>query len=502
MLEQSILGKIYTVWIDSWVFRLLQRIYQALQRALQGSAILCGLFREGRIDAAFSDSAAVHLLRRICNFCLKLLSHLSGLVSAVEDSTVLGLVRGSCLGVLLSFEGLLGAFCLVMFLIPHNYWNNSYAAAAALAFLLLYLLLAASGRRKFVSPELFGPGGCLFLLTLILSVGSSADRGDSLRILLFFLASFALSYVAAADLREPERLRRLLSFLYAALLIVGYYAVIQNAFGLVEENASFTDLELNKGVPGRVYSTLSNPINLSEFILLFLPLGAAYAAGAKKRWQQIALVLGLIIPALALLYTYSRGGWVAIVLAAAVFTFCCNKRLIPALFVLGLLCIPLLPQSVLTRLSTIGSTKDSSTQHRLDIWRGVVQMLSDDGRWFTGIGLGPATFRVFYLSYSVGKAKVGAYHTQMHYLELITEAGLPCLIFFLYMMFKYLGRAGRALRSGLREHRLVLIACISSVAALAFVGLVEYIWFYPRIMFAFFLFLGILLAASAPAEKA
>ena len=498
MLEQSVLGKLYNVWIDSGIFSLLQRIYRVLLRALQGSAILRGLFREGRLETAFRDSFAVSLLRRFCNWCLKLLSHLSCLVDAAEDSAFFGLVRGSCLRFLLRFEGLFGAFCLVMFVIPHEHWNNFYAVAAAFALLLLYLLLVAAGRREFVSPELFGLWGWLFLLALLLSIGSSADRRDSVRIFLLFLASFVLCYVAAADLRDPKRLRDLLAFLYAALLLVGYYAVVQDAFDLVELNSSYTDLTLNEGVPGRVYSTLSNPINLSEFILLFLPLGAAYAAGAEKRWKRIVLCLGLVIPALAMLYTYSRGGWLAIILAAAVFTFCCNKRLIPALMVLGLLCIPLLPESVLIRLSTIGSSKDTSTQHRLDIWRGVANMLSDDGRWLTGIGPGPATFRVFYLSYSVGIAKTGAYHTQMHYLELITETGLLGLVSFLGFMLKTLGRAGRAIRSGLREHRLVLFAGFSTAAALAFVGLVEYLWFYPRIMFAFFLFLGILLAASAP----
>lgn len=504
MLEQSILGKLYAIWLQSWTFALLQRAYLAVSRAAQGSVILNRLFQEGRLERIFRASLLARAIRRFCDWIRRLLGRCDALniYAATQNSFVLRTVRGSVLRFLGSFEGLFCFFIFVMFVVPHKYWNNLYAVAAAFAFLILYLFLAGAGHREWFAPELLGLGGLLFLLSLLLSIAFSEVPADSLRIFLFFLASVSFCYVIAADFRDPARLRRLLAYLYAALIVVSLYAIAQNVFHLVSASASFTDLKLNEGVPGRVYSTLDNPINLSEFILLFLPLSAAFTASIRRVWLRILLTLGLVIPAVALVLTYSRGGWIAIVLAAAIYTYCCNKRLIPLLAVVCLLAIPFLPEAVLTRLSTIGNKADSSTQHRLDIWTGILNLLGDRGRFFTGIGLGPKTFNIIYPDYAVGTAKTGAYHTQMQYLELITEAGILCLLSFLYMMCKYLGRAGRAMRSGRPEHRMILIACISSMVALAFAGIVEYLWFYPRIMFAFFILLGIMLAAAGSENEA
>ena len=497
MLQDSLLGKLYNVWCGSRVFALLQVLYRAFARAADGSVILRAVFSEGAPERAYRSSLLCRAVNGVFALARRILSPFAVLAAAADGSAILRAARGSrVIGRFVNFEGLFGAFLLLMFVTPHDYWNNFYTVLGTFVLLALYLLLAADRRRDYAPPELLGPGVPVFLLACLLSIGFSADAADSARILLFFLASFALCYIAAADLRDGERLRRVLALLYLALLVVSLYGIAQRAFGLVRVSSSFTDLELNKGVPGRVFSTLDNPINLSEFILLFMPLGAAFAAGARKPLLRVLLAAGLALPALALLLTYSRGGWLAIVLAAAVFTFCCNKRLIPALFVVGLLALPLLPQSVLIRLSTIGNTADSSTMHRIDIWRGVLALIGDHDRFFTGIGLGPETFRRIYPFYSVGLAKIGAYHSQQHYLELVLETGIVGLLAFLFMMCRWFGRAANALRGAARERRLVLIACISSVCALALVGLVEYIWFYPRIMFAFFLFLGILLAAA------
>lgn len=503
MLEQSILGKLYHLWICSWAFSLLQRAYRAVSRAAQHSAILGWLFQEGWLEQAFRGSVVLRLVRGISGWISRLLGRCDrlGLYQATQDSVILRTVRGSVLRCFGSFEGLFCLFLFVMFVVPHELWNNLYAVAAAFGFLIVYLFLAGAGHRKWVSPELFGLGGLLFLLSLVLSLGFSAALSDSIRIFLFFLASLSFCYIIAANFRETEKLRRLLGYLYAALLVVSLYAIAQNALGLIRENSSFTDLSINKGVPGRVYSTLDNPINLSEFILIFLPLSAAFTATVRRLWLRIPLTLGLALPAVALVLTYSRGGWIAILLAALVYTFFRCKRLLPVLVVLGICCIPLLPESIMIRLATLaGGSKDSSTLHRLDIWRGVADLLAHRGRFLTGIGLGPRTFSIVYPAYAVGTAKAGAYHSQMHYLELDLELGLLGLFSFFYMMLKYLGRAGKVIRSGSRERRLILIACVSSIVALAFAGLVEYIWFYQRIMFAFFIFLGILLAAAAPAE--
>ena len=72
---------------------------------------------------------------------------------------------------------------------------------------------------------------------------------------------------------------------------------------------------------------------------------------------------------------------------------------------------------------------------------------------------------------------------------------------FLGMYLGIIRRGLRAIRHAAPMLRHVLIACVSSLAGVSFVGAAEYIWFYPRVMFAFFILLGVTLAAVKLAEE-
>lgn len=500
MLSGSVLGTLYRWWTFSALFGLLRRCWAFVCRAAGESRIFHAMFAPSKLDGFWSASLLARILRAILNGVTAVCRWIAaGVRGSAVCSWFAPAVRSSRI---LKFETLFGLFCCVMFIVPHKYWNNLYAVIAAVAFLALYLLLCGFGTRKLFYPDALGLGLALFALSCLLSMLFSEDRMDSLRILLFFFAAFLFCWLIVGTCRTPASLRRLLAFFYAALLLVSIMGIAQRALGLVSVNASYTDASLNHGVPGRIYSTLDNPNNLSGFIQLFLPLSAAYAAGAKKPWRRVLLALGLVFPLAAMLMTYARAGWISILLAAAVFTYCCNRRLIPLLAVLALLCVPFLPASVLTRLATIGSTRDTSTIHRLDIWTGVLSLLGDKGYWLTGIGLGPKTFQEVYSFYAVGIATTGAYHSQMLYLELVLEMGILGFVSFLWAMLKYAGRIGRDIpRAEDRTVRFVLIAALSTFSALALSSLVEYLWFYQRCIFAFFLFFGIAIAACRISEN-
>ena len=405
-------------------------------------------------------------------------------------------LRGSFL---LRYENLFGALLAGMFLVPHRFWNNLWCVAIAL--LLLILCLARRGEdRPPDSPAVMGFAFWLFVFACLLSMLFTTAPGDSLRILTLFLGAFLLSWLIAVDFDSPASLRRLLGWLYLCLLAVSAFAVAQRAFNLVEVNALYTDLRLNKGVPGRVTGTLDNANNLSAFFQVLLPLGAAYALGAETPRRRGVLAAGLLLPAVALVMTYARAGWIAVALGTLVFLWFYDKRLIPPVLILGLLAIPILPQSVLTRLSTITNAKDTSRIHRLALWQGIRDMLRY--YWVTGIGMGPATFRNVYPRYAYALAATGAYHSQMIYLELLVETGILGLVSFLWMVIKYLGRYLRAMgKTRNTTLRLTLAAGVAGFAALAVSGLVEYHWYYQRIIYAFFIFFGVAAAAARAAER-
>lgn len=496
MLQDSVLGAVYRAWGESWIFSLLRCVWRALCGLASESRVFRIIFGPSRGDALWSDTLAARGLRAGMKGLTRLLRPLAG---AVTDSAAARLCSGSAL---VNYDFLFGAFCCGMFLVPHEYWNNAFALIGALVFLAFYLLQVAEGRRRGLAPDAPGLGLALLLLGCLLSMLFTPTRGSSLRILFYFITSLLLCYEVMAYCQDRQSLRRLLAFLYFATLAMSLMAIAQRALGLVHLNASFTDPTINEGVPGRVYGTVDNPNNLSGILQMFLPLSAAFAGGAKRGWKRTLLSLGLLIPALALLMTYSRSGWLAIMLAAAIWVFYRNKRLLPALAVLAVLAVPLLPHSVLTRFSTIFNNRDTSRDYRIRIWRGVLAMLRDRGYWITGIGMGPDAFQYVFRSYGVNLPLESVFHSQMLYLEIDMEVGIAAALGFFWMLLKLLGRSGRAIcRPGDRRERLVLIAGVASVCALAVSAIVEYLWFYPRCMFAFFLFLGLIMAAVRMEEK-
>ena len=185
-------------------------------------------------------------------------------------------------------------------------------------------------------------------------------------------------------------------------------------------------------------------------------------------------------------------------LAAVVFLALWDKRLLPLIPVAAVLAIPLLPETVFNRILTIGNTADSSNMYRIYIWGSTLEMIRDYG--LTGIGLGPENFIPLYDFYSHPNASI-APHSHMLYLEIWLEMGLLGIVSFLGMYLGIIRRGLRAIRHADPLVRHVLIACVSSLVGVSFVGAAEYIWFYPRVMFAFFIVLGVTLAAAKLAEE-
>lgn len=396
---------------------------------------------------------------------------------------------------LFHLETLLAVFVLLIFIVPHDYWNNLYATALVGLLAAVYFLCLLSGRQDM---ELRPKDGIwfpflFFIFSVCLGVAGSPTIGDSIRVLVFFLTAFLMCIIVRGTLSSYAKIESFLWSVVLALLITGAYAVVQRVLG-VEADASLTDLTLNADMPGRVFGTLGNPNNFAEFLMLFIPFAFAFFLNQEKRGGKTLGILAVAVGVVALLLTYSRSGWLAFALATVVFVAIYNWRFLPVLLLVGVLCIPLLPASILDRILTIGNLADSSSSYRVDIWTGSLRMLRD-GYWFAGTGLGAGAFTSVYPAYAVGKAGV-APHTHMQFMEMLAEMGVLGLLSLFWFSISLSRRtAVAAARTKSKKLRNVLCASAASIAGITAIGFVEYTWFYPRVMLAFFVCAGIAMAA-------
>lgn len=379
-----------------------------------------------------------------------------------------------------------GLVILVCFLIPGSLWRNQYALILSAA---AFCLMLRSNPQPLRTQDL-GPGFLLFGFACVIGIGVSSDHSEGMRVFCFYAAAFLLCAAIVGSVTTQRQLHTLLGFLYGALLLTALAAFAQRITG-VEPDPSLTDLTANAGMPGRVYSTLENPNNYAEFIVLTLPLAFAWSCSLPGR-RKYAAIAGLLLPLGALLMTYSRSGWVSFALAVLVFAALWDRRLLLPLAGLAGMLIPFLPDSIFNRILTIGSTADSSNMYRVYIWQAAVQMLR---RWgFTGIGLGPGNFTPLYERYCLPNAAIAS-HSHMLYLEVWLEMGVLGITGFLTLYLGTIRRALRARKEAPPTLRLILTACAAALIGISFLCAVEYIWHYPRILLIFFTVLGITLSA-------
>ena len=386
--------------------------------------------------------------------------------------------------------------CVFIFIIPHNFWSNTFGLLFAAVLFVLYCIACSDEQSVFRPGKNFGAVWFSFIVfgfSLLAGCFISYDRADSVRVLLFFITSFMLCLVLYASIRRTADLNVIGGFMYACLMLTSLLAFAQRLMG-VEADASLTDLSLNEGMPGRVFSTLGNPNNYAEFLVLFMPFAFAFALSHEKgSAKRKGLICGMALPLGAILLTYSRSGWIALAIAAVIFVMLYDKRLIPVFAILGVCALPFIPSTIWNRILTIGNLQDSSSSYRVDIWTGCLAMLKK--YWFTGVGLGTGGFAEIYPRYAVGESGV-APHSHMHFMEMLTELGALGFIAYVSLTFCLIRRSfvasSRRTAAGVRCYA---IASAASMTGIVLIGCFEYCWFYPRVMFAFFVCAGIAMAA-------
>ena len=480
---------------ESRLYRLLAKLWHWFETLVRGS--LCARLWQGseRLRSWTETSLLCSWLDAVIRWLTEFVGKCFGWIAEPVCQSRIGTTL--CRIPRYNFAWFYGVVFAVCFLCPDQLWRNQYALL--LSFLLFGAMLLegwSQDRIPFRVRDL-GLWFIAFMFASVLAVVNANDRGEAIRVFCFYLTAYLFAVSLVGTVTNRGRLVAVLGFVYLTLVLTGLYAIVQRILG-VEVSASLTDLTMNAGMPGRVYSTLENPNNYAEFIVLTFPVSLVFCTNiVDRRWKTICTAT-LAIPVVALLMTYSRSGWVSFALAAVVFLALWDKRLLPLVIVAAVIALPILPDSIFNRILTIGNTADSSNAYRLYIWDSGLQMIRDYG--LTGIGLGPVNFIPLYAQYCDPAASV-AYHCHMLYLEVWLEMGILGIVSFGMFYLGLIRRGIRAMKHADPLLRYVLIAAVSSLAGVSFVSAVEYIWFYPRVLFAFFILVGITLAAVKLAEE-
>jgi O-antigen ligase len=149
-------------------------------------------------------------------------------------------------------------------------------------------------------------------------------RYDGLLTLFTFAALFWLS----AQVVDRDEARVLIRVLLASGYAVAATAIIQSMHDSIEQNA------IEQGVILPAFGSLGNPNVLGGFLAMVFALGAGELVMAGSATARILLLNVLVVSGLALLLSFSRSSWLAVVVGTAVVVLLRRKQL-PRLRLLG-----------------------------------------------------------------------------------------------------------------------------------------------------------------------
>ncbi len=307
--------------------------------------------------------------------------------------------------------------------------------------------------------------------------------------------SFVLFYfVVINTIRTKKQWMSLVKLMLLSAFLVALYGVYQNFAG-VEGAESWLDEEMFEGIRVRVYSFFNNPNVLGEFLVLTIPLVVAMLWAKMRGAYRSVFCFILLSMAACMIFTWSRGAWLGVFFACALFLVIMDKRWV-LLGVLALLLLPLLMvlsgnTTILERLLSVGNTQDTSTAYRVSIWQASILIIKDF--WVSGIGIGSEAFKSVYPAYALSGADF-ALHSHNLYLQIWVEMGIIGIAALLFMVLAFVKQVFSNAVIGAHKkdsHAKLVIALGAGVLGFLLQGLTDYVWYNYKILMIFWIFFAL-----------
>ncbi|WP_404783186.1 IctB family putative bicarbonate transporter [Altericista sp. CCNU0014] len=377
---------------------------------------------------------------------------------------------------------------------------------------LLLTLSEDAPRPKYVSPVyavLALYWAWAGMATILSPVKREALNG--LVELSLYLIVFAL---IERTVRSPKWRTWIISIYLFAAFAVTLFGFQQWFFG-APPLATWVDPESSMVNTTRIYSYLGNPNLAAAYLIPAIPLSLS-AMFVWPHWgPKLLAAVMFAANTICVVLTFSRGGWIALVVSLALSALLLLYWMLPqlprfwqvwafpillggggVLLLVGIIAVPPLRDRV---LSIFASRKDSSNNFRINVWEAVKEMIRD--RPLTGIGPGHDAFNKIYPLYQ--RPKFSALSAYSIYLEHLVEFGIFGFTLFMALIATLLHQGWEHLQR-LRQERSVqgfwLIAALASMGGLLAHGTVDTVWYRPQVFTLWWLMAAIATSYFVPAQ--
>ncbi len=375
------------------------------------------------------------------------------------------------------------AFALVLPFMP-----TMVMVAGSLALVMCMVIKKISGEYKFeIKGSVLNLYVALMCFVYVIGTVFSANKISSLKISLVYIAFILSFFVISKVIDSTKKLVLFISGMSLASIPVGVYGIYQKLTGFDNEN-TWLDSEMFEEIKGRVVSFFDNPNVFGEYIILLFMLCLALVFISKRYTMKVIYVAALGALGASMIFTYSRGCWIGLVIAVCIYLFFVNKKLLGVAAIAGIISLFFLPESIIGRILSVGNLADSSTSYRVFIWNGTVEMLKDF--WVTGIGVGSDAFNAIYPRYAY--SAITAPHPHNLYLLVFAETGIIGIIVLITIVLTLFNKLLYVIRyTKSKELKNIAAATGSAITGFLVQGMFDNVWYNYRVFLLFWIFVAI-----------
>ncbi|MCD5410537.1 MAG: O-antigen ligase family protein [Clostridiales bacterium] len=360
-----------------------------------------------------------------------------------------------------------------------------------IVFLAFAVFISFIAKEKVTKTIKLEPFCILFFGFLALAVLVSPFKVSSIRTLTLYFSGMIFAYTLVNLLNTDKRLINFMKVNVSAGLFQSFYAILQYNFK-ISMGGTWVDVEAFGEVTTRAMGTLGNPNVLAKYLVIVGVMAVIIVLTEKKIWERLFYGFCGAMIFTGLLLSLSRGGWLAFLFAITVFFVLTDKRLLIAIGTMGVLSIVMLPDIIMRRFASIANLADSSNAYRISIWIGTIDLVQY--HWLRGVGLGLEAFSYQYQYFVFGSAL--AVHSHNLFLQLASETGVLGLIaFFVFLLALWKWAILSIPRMPCRKNVIFTYGLLAAMAGHILHGMVEHVWFDPRILFFFWVIIGLVISS-------
>lgn len=340
----------------------------------------------------------------------------------MRDLVILAVICGSLPVILFRpFAGLM-VYSWLAYMRPQDMaWGASRALPLSqwVAIAMIAGLVLAMGRERWVTFKLQTVLLILLAGWISLSMLNALVPEMAKDVYGHYWKAILITVLTTGMVRDRKRLRWLLLLIAFSIAFLG---AKRGLFGLMRGGIRYDD------GPGGFMSD-NNTFALA--LNMILPLLVGFALVEKRRAVRIVAAVAAALCLLCILFTFSRGGFVTLVVVGALLVWRSKRRLLVA----GLLALGLsgflfftsdqMTQAYVERAESISDYEsDGSAQGRMNAWTTSWRVFLD----YPLYGVGPNNLAAVYDRYSPAPGRFRVAHNVV--LQLLAECGLPAVLLF------------------------------------------------------------------------